>query len=117
MTELPRQLIDRRAFDSQVYWTFPRISCPHCGSDAARVWDTTRAAIDIDLDQPVILAVRAYTSAQPQPMFRAQPSFLRPHAGYTRRVVQNATDPVYRDGLATRCCARSPGARFLDQAG
>jgi hypothetical protein len=36
-------------------------------------------------------------------MFRAQPSFLRPRAIYTRRVVQKAIDAVYRDGLATRC--------------
>jgi hypothetical protein len=38
-------------------------------------------------------------------MFRAQPSFLRPRAVYTRRVVQKAIDAVHRDGLATRCVA------------
>src|SRR5262249_49838242 len=42
----------------QVHWSFPCIGCPRCGRDAPRVWDTPRVAIDIDLDQPVILGVR-----------------------------------------------------------
>jgi hypothetical protein len=88
----------------QVHWTFPSVNCPRCGSDAPRVWDATRIAIDIDLDQPVILGVKVsvHVCATCSRMFRAQPPFLRPRAVYTRRVVQKAIDAVYRDGLAAR---------------
>jgi hypothetical protein len=71
------------------------------------VWDATRVAIDIDLDQPVILGVTVsvHVCSTCSRMFRAQPPFLRPRAVYTRRVVQKAIDAVYRDGLAARCAA------------
>jgi hypothetical protein len=89
----------------QVRWTFPRINCPRCGNDAQRVWDVTRVAIDIDLDQPVILAVEVsvHVCVTCCCMFRAQPPFLRPRAIYTRRVVQKAIEAVHHDGLAARC--------------
>jgi hypothetical protein len=69
------------------------------------VWDITRAAVDIDLDQPIMLAVEVsvHVCATCSRMFRAQPPFLRPRSVYTRRVVQKAVDAVYRDGLAARC--------------
>ena len=86
----------------QVRWTFPSIRCRRCGSEAARVWDARRVAIDIDLDQPVVLGVdvRVHVYATGSRMFRAQPPFLRPRAIYTRRVIQKAVESVYRDGLA-----------------
>jgi hypothetical protein len=61
-------------------------------------------AIDIDLDQPVVVAVdvSVHVCATCSRMFRAQPPFLRPRAIYTRRVVQKAVESVYRDGLAAR---------------
>jgi hypothetical protein len=88
----------------RVYWTFPSVSCPRCGDDAPRIWDVTRAAVDIDLDQPVVLAVEVsvHVCATCSRMFRAQPPFLRPRAIYTGRVVQKAVEAVYRDGLAAR---------------
>lgn len=69
------------------------------------MWDATRVAIDIDLDQPVILGVEVsvHVCATCSRMFRAQPPFLRPRAIYTRRVVQKAIESVHRDGLAARC--------------
>jgi transposase-like protein len=62
-------------------------------------------AIDIDLDQPVVLAVdvSVHVCATCNRMFRAQPPFLRPRAIYSRRVVLKAIESVYRDGLAARC--------------
>jgi hypothetical protein len=88
----------------QVRWTFPCISCPRCGREAPRVWDVRRVAIDIDLDQPVVLAVdvSVHVCATCSRMFRAQPPFLRPRAIYTRRVVQKAVESVHHDGLAAR---------------
>lgn len=88
-----------------VCWTFPCINCSQCGADAPRVWDARRVAVDIDLDQPVILVVdvSVHVCATCSRMFRAQPPFLRPRAIYTQRVVQKAIDAVYRDGLAARC--------------
>jgi hypothetical protein len=87
-----------------VRWSYPSVACSQCGSSARRVWDVTRIAIDIDLDQPVILAVQVSVH-RCRPCgreFRAQPPFLRPDAIYTRRVVQKAVEAVYCDGLAAR---------------
>jgi hypothetical protein len=88
-----------------VCWTFPAVNCSRCGGDAQRVWDITRVAVDIDLDQPVVLAVEVsvHVCATCNRMFRAQPPFLRPRAIYTRRVVQKAVEAVFCDGLAARC--------------
>ena len=89
----------------RVCWTFPAVTCPRCGGDAQRVWDSTRVAVDIDLDQPIVLAVEVsvHVCAACNRMFRAQPPFLRPRAIYTRRVVQKAVEAVFCDGLAARC--------------
>ncbi len=88
----------------QVRWSLPSVACPQCGNSAPRVWDVTRVAIDIDLDQPVVLAVQVSVHrCQPcHREFRVQPPFLRPDAIYTRRVVQKAVEAVYCDGLAAR---------------
>ena len=88
----------------QVRWTFPCISWPRCGSEAARVWDARRIAVNIDLAQPVVLAVdvSVHVCATCSRMFRAQPPFLRPRAVYTRRVMQKAIESVYRDGMVAR---------------
>ena len=88
----------------RVYWSFPTVSCPRCGADAERVWDSTRVAVDIDLDQPIVLVVEVsvHVCATCSRMFRAQPPFLRPRAIYTRRVVQKAVEAVFCDGLAAR---------------
>ena len=69
------------------------------------MWDTLRTAIDIDLDQPILLAVEVsvHVCATCSRMFRAQPPFLRPRCIYTRRVVQKAVQAVYCDGMAARC--------------
>ncbi|MBV9328539.1 MAG: hypothetical protein JO352_32905 [Chloroflexi bacterium] len=89
----------------RVSWSFPTVNCPRCGRDAPRVWDATRVAIDIDLDQPIVLAVEVsvHVCATCGRMFRAQPPFLRPRAIYTRRVVQKAVEAVFCDGMAVRC--------------
>jgi len=88
----------------QVRWSHPSLACPQCGNPAPRVWDVTRVAIDLDLEQPVILAVEVsvHRCRSCGREFRAQPPFLRPDAIYTRRVVQKAVEAVYCDGLAAR---------------
>jgi hypothetical protein len=89
----------------RVCWSFPSVTCPRCGNDAQRVWDSTRVAVDIDLDQPIVLLVEisVHVCAACSCMFRAQPPFLRPRAIYTRRVVQKAVEAVFCDGMAARC--------------
>jgi hypothetical protein len=64
----------------------------------------TRTAIDIDLDEPVLLGVlvSVHHCRSCRRYFRAQPPFLRPDAIYTNRVVAKAVEAVYRDGLAFR---------------
>ena len=68
------------------------------------MWDVTRTAIDIDLDEPVLLGVvvSVHHCRDCQRYFRAQPPFLRPDAIYTHRVVAKAVEAVYHDGLAFR---------------
>jgi ribosomal protein L34E len=64
-----------------------------------------RVAVDIDLEQPVVLSVKVsvHVCTPCGRTFRAQPPFLRPRAIYTQRVVQKAVEAVYCDGLAARC--------------
>jgi Transposase len=83
----------------------PAVACPQCEEPAPRVWDVTRVAIDLDVDQPVVLAVEVsvHQCAACARFFRAQPSFLRPGAVYAQRVVQKAVEALYHDGLAVRC--------------
>jgi hypothetical protein len=89
----------------QVRWSFPSIDCASCSGAAPRIWEVTRVAVDIDLDQLVVLGVEVsvHFCAVCNRRFRAQPPFLRPRAIYTRRVVQKAVEAVYCDGLAARC--------------
>jgi hypothetical protein len=64
----------------------------------------TRTAIDVDLDEPVLLGVvvSVHHCRDCQRYFRAQPPFLRPDAIYTHRVIAKAVEAVYHDGLAFR---------------
>jgi hypothetical protein len=74
-----------------------RASTAHAAAVTLRVWDVTRVAIDIDLDQPIVLAVKmsVHVCATCTRMFRAQPAFLRPRGIYTGRVVRKAIDAVH----------------------
>jgi hypothetical protein len=88
----------------RVRWSLTDAPCDRCQQPAARVWETTRTAIDIDLDQPVLLAVdvSVHHCAPCQHYFRAQPPFLRRDAIYANRVVAKAVEAVFQDGLAWR---------------
>lgn len=92
----------------RVRWSVASRRCDRCQRPAARVWETTRTAVDIDLDRPVLLAVTVSVHhCRPcRHHFRAQPPFLRPAATYTDRVVQKAVASVYQDGMAVRRVAR-----------
>jgi transposase-like protein len=61
-------------------------------------------AIDLDLDQPVLLSVTVSVHHCPacQHYFRAQPPLLRPDATYSQRVMQKAIQAVHDDGMAMR---------------
>jgi hypothetical protein len=87
----------------------PHLPCDRCHRPAGRVWDTTRLAIDIDLDHPVLLqvTVSVHQCVPCHHYFRLQPPFLRPDAIYTNRVVAKAVAAVFDDGMAvTRVSAR-----------
>jgi hypothetical protein len=66
----------------QVRWSFPTTACLRCRRLAPRLWDASRVAVDIDLDQPVVLivVVSVHVCAVCGRMFRAQPPVLRPRA-------------------------------------
>ena len=80
----------------RVRWSLDAIPCDRCHQSAARVWDVTRTAIDIDLEQPVLLAVvvSVHFCRPCHHYFRAQPSFLRPDDIYSDRLVQKAVEAV-----------------------
>jgi len=61
-------------------------------------------AIDLDLDQPVLLSVTVSVHHCPacQHYFRARPPLLRPDATYSQRVMQKAIQAVHDDGMAMR---------------
>ena len=88
----------------QIQWSLPSLPCDRCQQPATRVWEASRTAIDLDLDQPVVLAVVVSVHHCPpcRHYVRAQPPFLRPDAIYTHRVVTKAVQAVYQDGLAMR---------------
>lgn len=85
-----------------VVWTLSDAPCDRCGQLAPRFSTTTRTAIDLDLDQPVLLLVTVSVHHCPpcRHYFRAQPPFLRPDATYANRVVATAVASVYEDGMA-----------------
>jgi lambda repressor-like predicted transcriptional regulator len=85
-------------------YDLPETACDRCQQTAKRVGSVDRTAIDIDLEQPVLLLVTVSVHYCPACLhyFRAQPPFLRPDASYTNRVVDKAVQSVYADGLAMR---------------
>jgi hypothetical protein len=74
-------------------------------------------AIDIDLEQPVLLLITVSVHFCPtcHHFFRAQPPFLRPDASYTNRVVQKAIQSVSHDGMAFRRAAERLARDFWVQ--
>jgi hypothetical protein len=87
-----------------VRWRLAASDCDRCDRPAPRVWDVTRTAIDIDLDQPVLLAavVSVHRCRPCRRYCRAQPPFLRAGATYAGRVVLKAVQSVQQDGMAMR---------------
>jgi len=85
-----------------VVWTLPDVPCDRCGQPAPRFSTATRTAVDLDLDQPVLLLVTVgvHHCTPCHHYFRAQPPFLRPDAIYASRVVATAVASVYEDGIA-----------------
>jgi hypothetical protein len=85
-----------------VVWTWPDAPCDRCGQPAPRFSTATRTAVDLDLDQPVLLLVTVdvHHCTPCHQYFRAQPPFLRPDAIYASRVVATAVASVYEDGMA-----------------
>ncbi len=85
-----------------VVWNLPLASCDRCAQSVARVWETRRTALDIDLECPVLLlvTVSVHHCRSCRHYFRARPPFLRPDATYTTRVVAKAVRSVYEDGMA-----------------
>jgi hypothetical protein len=84
--------------------SLPSTQCEQCGQLAPRVWDGSRNAIDIDLDNPVLLVVTVsvHRCLGCSRYFRAQPPFLRKNAVYAERVRQKAVSSVYEDGMPFR---------------
>jgi hypothetical protein len=78
--------------------------CERCGCSARRVWETSRTAIDVDLEGPVLLlvTVSVHRCASCRCYFRAQPPFLRKNAVYTDRVRNKAVLSVYEDEMPFR---------------
>jgi hypothetical protein len=91
----------------ELAYLLPTTPCDRCDQTAPRYSTTTRVALDIDLEHPVLLLITVSVHFCPtcHHSFRAQPPFLRPDASYTNRVVQKAVQSVYHDGMAFRRAA------------
>lgn len=101
----------------EVAYVLSEAACDRCQQPAPRYSTAERVAIDLDLEQPVLLAVTVSVHWCPacQHYFRAQPPFLRPDAIYTNRVVDKAVQSVYRDGMAMRRVSQRLAADFWVQ--
>jgi hypothetical protein len=88
----------------QVRWSLPVVACDRCSGAANRVWETSRTAVDLHLDHPILLevVVSVHHCDSCQHFFRTRPPFLRPDATYTNRVVAKAVASVHQDGMASR---------------
>jgi hypothetical protein len=96
-------------FVSQVHCRQTEAPCDQCHRSARRVWDTSRLAIDLCLEQVGLLqvTVSVHRCRFCRHYFRFQPAFLRKDAVYTNRVVATAIHSVFLDGMAiTRVAAR-----------
>ena len=88
----------------EVVYLLPSAPCDRCHRPAERYSTTGRIAVDVDLEQPVLLSVVVSVHLCPEcrHYFRAQPPFLRADATYSRRVVLKAIEAVHQDGMAMR---------------
>jgi len=102
MTQISPSLNYTPCHVRHVVWTLPDAPCDRCGQPAPRFSTATRTAVDLDLDQPVLLlvTVSVHHCAPCRHYFRAQPPFLRPDAACASRVVATAVTSVYEDGMA-----------------
>jgi len=82
--------------------------CPQCGQESPRFTTAERTAIDIDLEQPVLLQIKVsvHHCEGCKRYFRVQPPFMRQDAIYSNRVVEKAVESVYEDGMATGRAAK-----------
>jgi transposase len=79
-------------------------TCDRCQEPAAKFSVAQRTAIDLDLEQPVLLGIEVsvhYCSACHH-YFRAQPPFLRRDGIYTDQVIEKAVTAVFEDDMAFR---------------
>jgi len=92
----------------EVHYVFEYQNCDQCQQASKQVGEAERTAIDIDIEEPVLLQVRVSVHYCPrcEHYFRAQPPFLRPDAIYTNRVVDKAVASVFEDGMAMRRVSR-----------
>lgn len=88
----------------ELSYRLPETPCDRCQQPAPAFSTATRVAIDLNLDQPVLLAVvvSIHHCQLCRHYFRVQPPFLRPDAIYANRVVSTAVQSVYQDGMAIR---------------
>jgi lambda repressor-like predicted transcriptional regulator len=88
----------------EVRYEFPSLPCDHCQQAAEAVDHAERTAIDLHLNHPTLLhiTISVHYCASCGHYFRAQPSFLRPDAIYTNRVVMKAVQSVFEDAMAKR---------------
>lgn len=102
MATSPPQTNQTAVRNRLVRLVLPTAPCRQCARPAPRVGEAHRTAIDIDLEQAVLVqvTVSVHRCASCQRYFRVQPPFLRPGATYTNRVVAKAVASVYQDGMA-----------------
>jgi transposase len=88
----------------ELFFSQPAVPCDLCQGSTVDYSTANRTAIDIDLEQPILLSIKVSVHYCPScdHYFRFQPSFMRPGAIYSNRVVNKAVESVYQDGMAMR---------------
>ena len=98
----------------EIEYRLTTTGCDRCGQPSPDFRTAQRIAIDLNLDQPVLLhiTVSVHYCGQCDHYFRVQPPFLRPDAIYTNRVVSRTVRSVYEDGMAMRRVPARMGRDF-----
>lgn len=101
----------------EIEYQLETTACDRCGQPSPGFSTAQRTAIDLNLDQPVLLhiTISVHHCAPCYHYFRVQPPFLRPDAIYTNRVVSRTVSAVYEDGMALRRVPTRMGRDFWVQ--
>ena len=87
-----------------ISYCLPVATCDRCQGQATKFSVAHRTAIDLDLEQPILLGIKVsvHYCSTCHHYFRAQPPFLQRDGIYTDHVIEKAVTAVFQDDMAFR---------------